>query len=103
MRRRGRHLTVPSPGGPHLVVADAHTCVRIFRFVCNYTYFASLHAAARRRQSGEQSWDALFVHLPPLEVFPHDEQLRFVCCLLADLATIYGRGDCIADDDQTEL
>lgn len=77
--------------GPQLLLSGFDTRRATHRFVCNYTYYSSLNAGAARRQSGLSSWDALFVHLPPLDVCPLHDQIQFVCCLLGVLAALYER------------
>lgn len=62
------------------------------RFVCNYTLYRSLQQCQQRQQqqlkltdgSGHHSgnWHALFVHVPPFEVIPKQEQLAFASNLL---------------------
>ena len=51
--------------------------------MCNYTYYKSLQQAQMQRR---QQWHSLFVHVPPFEVIPADEQLRFAANLLDVLA-----------------
>lgn len=42
------------------------------RYLCNYIYFKSLQLC-----SNVPNWHALFVHVPPLELIGHDEEVAF--------------------------
>jgi len=50
------------------------------RFVCNWTYFNSLHRSCHERST------SLFVHVPPFSEISEEEQLKFILHLLPTLA-----------------
>jgi len=54
------------------------------RFVCNYTYFSSLHRASQRPRS-----HALFVHVPLFTVVSEERQLAVAAALLRQLRSMF--------------
>lgn len=53
------------------------------RYVCNYTYFLSLHQCHQLRTSiPDANVHCLFLHVPPFRIVPEHEQLEFVGRLL---------------------
>lgn len=54
------------------------------RFVCNYTYFSSLHRASSRART-----HALFVHVPLFAVVPEERQLAVAVALLRQLRAMF--------------
>ncbi|GFR44415.1 hypothetical protein Agub_g5648, partial [Astrephomene gubernaculifera] len=62
-------------GHPVVVSEDAG------RFVCNWTYYRACRLAEERR-----GWQALFVHVPPFEVFGEQAQRRFLLDVIRGIA-----------------
>ena len=48
------------------------------RFVCNTTYYTSLHYA----QQSQNTIHVLFVHVPPFQTIPKEDQLSILCHLM---------------------
>eukprot|EP01123_Difflugia_compressa_P005998 TRINITY_DN18136_c0_g1_i1.p1 TRINITY_DN18136_c0_g1~~TRINITY_DN18136_c0_g1_i1.p1 ORF type:complete len:228 (+),score=49.84 TRINITY_DN18136_c0_g1_i1:6-689(+) len=52
------------------------------RFLCNYIYYQSLHF------SNINKTHSLFLHVPPFEVIPEQQQMSFVSNLIRDIACL---------------
>ena len=51
------------------------------RFVCNTTYYTSLYHA-QQSQTNHNTVHALFVHVPPFQTIPNEDQLSILCHLM---------------------
>jgi pyroglutamyl-peptidase len=59
------------------------------RFVCNYTLYRSLQMAEDAAASGQPSPPAsMFLHIPPFEVIPEEQQRLFLVDLLHELCRL---------------
>lgn len=77
---------------------DHHAHIRLSsdpgRFICNYVYFQTLDwIEGLREEGGVVHPSALFIHVPPLEVIPLQDQVEMLTLIFTQLAKRWTKND----------